>query len=119
MGQSSVQEEEAGRKYDRGQAVSGKPGHTSPRPVYPQPGPGPAPGATLGKGFKKSQTSGQLQVQHSKGSAQSSGYCDFCLGDSNCNKKSMQPEELIACSECGRSGIFMIIQCQHPICYNI
>ena len=35
---------------------------------------------------------------------QSSGYCDFCLGDSNYNKKSLQPEELIACSECGRSG---------------
>lgn len=35
---------------------------------------------------------------------QSSGYCDFCLGDSSYNKKSLQPEELIACSECGRSG---------------
>jgi len=40
--------------------------------------------------------------------AEPSGYCDFCLGDSNYNKKSMQPEELIGCSECGRSG--------HPTC---
>ena len=37
-----------------------------------------------------------------------SGYCDFCLGDSSFNKKSLQPEELIGCSECGRSG--------HPTC---
>ena len=98
VGQSAAQDED--RKYDRG-PVSGKPGHTSPRPVYPQPGPATPPGPTLGKGLKKA---GQLPVQHSKGSAQSSGYCDFCLGDSSCNKKSMQPEELIACSECGRSG---------------
>ena len=41
------------------------------------------------------------------GKTQSSGYCDFCLGDSNYNKKSLQPEELIACSECGRSGRHM------------
>ena len=38
------------------------------------------------------------------GKPQSSGYCDFCLGDSSFNKKSQQPEELIGCSECGRSG---------------
>ncbi len=33
-------------------------------------------------------------------------YCDFCLGDSQLNRKSGQPEDLIACSECGRSGHF-------------
>ena len=38
----------------------------------------------------------------------SSGYCDFCLGDSSYNKKSLQPEELIGCSECGRSGVAKI-----------
>ncbi|XP_033735985.1 LOW QUALITY PROTEIN: zinc finger protein DPF3-like [Pecten maximus] len=35
-------------------------------------------------------------------------YCDFCLGDSLENKKSNQPEELVSCSDCGRSG--------HPTC---
>ena len=40
----------------------------------------------------------------SSGRSQSSGYCDFCLGDASNNKKTNQPEELIACSECGRSG---------------
>lgn len=32
-------------------------------------------------------------------------YCDFCLGDSKINKKTGQPEELVSCSDCGRSGI--------------
>uniref|UniRef100_A0A663E4R5 Double PHD fingers 3 n=1 Tax=Aquila chrysaetos chrysaetos TaxID=223781 RepID=A0A663E4R5_AQUCH len=35
-------------------------------------------------------------------------YCDFCLGGSNMNKKSGRPEELVSCSDCGRSG--------HPTC---
>ncbi|XP_023327298.1 zinc finger protein ubi-d4 [Eurytemora carolleeae] len=35
-------------------------------------------------------------------------YCDFCLGDSALNKKTLTPEELIGCAECGRSG--------HPTC---
>ncbi|XP_069640393.1 zinc finger protein DPF3 isoform X3 [Haliaeetus albicilla] len=30
-------------------------------------------------------------------------YCDFCLGGSNMNKKSGRPEELVSCSDCGRS----------------
>ena len=46
--------------------------------------------------------------KRSSDKTQSSGYCDFCLGDSNYNKKTMQPEELIACSECGRSGNNMV-----------
>lgn len=33
-------------------------------------------------------------------------YCDFCLGDSEENKKSNQPEELVSCSDCGRSGVY-------------
>jgi len=37
-----------------------------------------------------------------------SGYCDFCLGDAEHNKKTFMPEELIGCAECGRSG--------HPTC---
>ncbi|KTG31537.1 hypothetical protein cypCar_00027562 [Cyprinus carpio] len=35
-------------------------------------------------------------------------YCDFCLGDSNMNQKTGQSEELVSCSDCGRSG--------HPSC---
>lgn len=31
-------------------------------------------------------------------------YCDFCLGDSLENKKTRQPEGLVSCSDCGRSG---------------
>ena len=37
-----------------------------------------------------------------------SEYCDFCLGDSNMNKKSGKPEELVSCAECGRSGMKII-----------
>lgn len=31
-------------------------------------------------------------------------YCDFCLGDAQENKKIGQSEELVSCSDCGRSG---------------
>ncbi|KAM7163453.1 zinc finger protein DPF3 isoform 8-T13 [Macrochelys suwanniensis] len=31
-------------------------------------------------------------------------YCDFCLGGSSMNKKSGCPEELVSCSDCGRSA---------------
>lgn len=31
-------------------------------------------------------------------------YCDFCLGDSSLNQKTGQSEELVSCSDCGRSG---------------
>lgn len=37
-----------------------------------------------------------------------SPYCDFCLGDARENKKTNIPEELVSCSDCGRSG--------HPSC---
>ncbi|XP_017065547.1 supporter of activation of yellow protein isoform X2 [Drosophila eugracilis] len=40
--------------------------------------------------------------------AQPSPYCDFCLGDQQENKKTNLPEELVSCSDCGRSG--------HPSC---
>ena len=43
-----------------------------------------------------------------KDRAPSLGYCDFCLGDAAENKKTSQPEELVSCAECGRSG--------HPTC---
>lgn len=38
-----------------------------------------------------------------------SPYCDFCLGDAAENKKSGTPEELVSCSDCGRSGIIQFI----------
>uniref|UniRef100_A0A8B9H268 D4, zinc and double PHD fingers, family 3 n=1 Tax=Astyanax mexicanus TaxID=7994 RepID=A0A8B9H268_ASTMX len=31
-------------------------------------------------------------------------YCDFCLGDSISNRKTGQAEELVSCSDCGRSA---------------
>lgn len=40
--------------------------------------------------------------------AEPSDYCDFCLGGKDNNKKTGTAEELIGCSECGRSG--------HPTC---
>ena len=49
-----------------------------------------------------------------KDRAPSLGYCDFCLGDVNENKKTGKPEELVSCAECGRSGekaFFFIISC--------
>ncbi|XP_051748985.1 zinc finger protein ubi-d4 isoform X2 [Chanodichthys erythropterus] len=42
------------------------------------------------------------------GLALPNNYCDFCLGDSNLNQKTGQSEELVSCSDCGRSG--------HPSC---
>ncbi|XP_029470540.1 zinc finger protein ubi-d4 isoform X7 [Rhinatrema bivittatum] len=42
------------------------------------------------------------------GLALPNNYCDFCLGDSKINKKTGNPEELVSCSDCGRSG--------HPSC---
>ncbi|WAQ95195.1 DPF3-like protein [Mya arenaria] len=42
------------------------------------------------------------------GKVQNSNYCDFCLGDSDENKKTGESEQLVSCSDCGRSG--------HPTC---
>lgn len=39
------------------------------------------------------------------GLALPNNYCDFCLGDSKINKKTSNPEELVSCSDCGRSGM--------------
>ncbi|XP_046989323.1 zinc finger protein ubi-d4 isoform X1 [Schistocerca americana] len=43
-----------------------------------------------------------------KDRAAPSPYCDFCLGDAQENKKTGHSEELVSCSDCGRSG--------HPTC---
>jgi hypothetical protein len=37
-------------------------------------------------------------------------YCDFCLGDAAENKKTNEPEELVSCSECGRSGKWLYVR---------
>ncbi|XP_028658117.1 zinc finger protein ubi-d4 isoform X1 [Erpetoichthys calabaricus] len=54
----------------------------------------------------------RLEEQKSKkgpdGLALPNNYCDFCLGDSKINHKTGQAEELVSCSDCGRSG--------HPSC---
>lgn len=39
-----------------------------------------------------------------KDKALPSPYCDFCLGDARENKKTGGSEELVSCSDCGRSG---------------
>ncbi len=39
-----------------------------------------------------------------KEDAKPSPYCDFCLGDSNCNRKSSKAEKMVSCANCGRSG---------------
>merc|ERR1719273_2308029 len=56
-----------------------------------------------------SQPSGPRKIiVDGKERAAPSGYCDFCLGDQNENKKTQRPEEMVSCAECGRSG--------HPTC---
>jgi len=45
---------------------------------------------------------GVMKEEHNR--ANPSPYCDFCLGDANENKKTGTSEELVSCSDCGRSG---------------
>lgn len=40
-----------------------------------------------------------------KEDAKPSPYCDFCLGDSTCNRKNSKPEKMVSCANCGRSGL--------------
>ncbi|XP_042206612.1 zinc finger protein ubi-d4 B-like isoform X6 [Homarus americanus] len=54
------------------------------------------------------QLSKPPKVMGEKNRAQPSPYCDFCLGDATMNKKTGESEELVSCSDCGRSG--------HPTC---
>lgn len=57
---------------------------------------------------KKGSTSGSKMRTERDTMAHPSPYCDFCLGDAKENKKTNLPEELVSCSDCGRSG--------HPTC---
>lgn len=45
-----------------------------------------------------------LDPMADKPKAAPSPYCDFCLGDSRENKKTGTSEDLVSCSDCGRSG---------------
>lgn len=38
------------------------------------------------------------------GVANPNDYCDFCLGDATKNRKTLLPEELLSCADCGRCG---------------
>lgn len=44
------------------------------------------------------------------GIALPNNYCDFCLGDSKTNHKTGQSEELVSCSDCGRSGALASVE---------
>lgn len=46
-------------------------------------------------------------------------YCDFCLGDQDANRKTGQAEELVSCSDCGRSGESLQHFATGPILCNI
>lgn len=45
-------------------------------------------------------------------------YCDFCLGDQDSNRKTGQAEELVSCSDCGRSGEFPQHMIKGPILWK-
>lgn len=64
-----------------------------------------APVVTVGGAVKKDLKN---KLRADREIATPSTYCDFCLGDQRENKKTNLPEELVSCSDCGRSG--------HPSC---
>ncbi|XP_076230993.1 double PHD fingers d4 isoform X3 [Calliopsis andreniformis] len=77
-----------------------------PLPAVSSPGTAvPSPSATVKT--ERPPTPGTNEKKAGK-SAQPSPYCDFCLGDARENKKTGGSEELVSCSDCGRSG--------HPTC---
>ncbi|XP_065921935.1 zinc finger protein ubi-d4-like [Magallana gigas] len=51
---------------------------------------------------RTAEKSGRLGMDKQDISA--NNYCGFCLGDLEENKKTNQPEELVSCSDCSRSG---------------
>jgi len=106
------------RHHPVGPPVSLPPGPPHLPPGYPHPGPHPGMGGPHHPpGYPPHHRPEQLlhhQPQQQQPppppvrKAEPSGYCDFCLGDADNNKKTGEPEELIGCAECGRSG--------HPTC---
>lgn len=49
-----------------------------------------------------------LDQKSKDGRATPNKYCDFCLGDSEENRKTKSAERMVSCSDCGRSA--------HPTC---
>ncbi|XP_039273378.1 zinc finger protein ubi-d4-like [Styela clava] len=62
-------------------------------------------GSNVGDDFEDEE---RLTRSKKKKQTVNSAYCDFCLGDADENKKTGESEELVSCSDCGRSG--------HPTC---
>ncbi|NXM23501.1 REQU protein, partial [Oxyruncus cristatus] len=84
---------------------------TSFRPSQNSPSPGSRGSTPVGAGISAlipGSSPGFPAKKGPDGLALPNNYCDFCLGDSKINKKTGQPEELVSCSDCGRSG--------HPSC---
>lgn len=53
-----------------------------------------------------------------KEDAKPSPYCDFCLGDSTCNRKSSKMEKMVSCANCGRSGMLLFGDLQLYIAFS-
>lgn len=64
----------------------------------------PMPVLVPEKKIKLPSESNSSDATPSKDKAAPSPYCDFCLGDARENKKTGGSEELVSCSDCGRSG---------------
>lgn len=60
------------------------------------------------KDTKDTTSSSASKAGNERNKATPSTYCDFCLGDSRENRKTNIAEDLVSCSDCGRSG--------HPSC---
>ncbi|XP_018895664.1 zinc finger protein ubi-d4 B isoform X2 [Bemisia tabaci] len=114
---------QAGISAEQGPGTpAASPSGSSAKKRHPSSTPSPSSGGvddSSQKGFPEEETDGKtnsakdpdaLPVLKMDGreKAAPSPYCDFCLGDAVANKKSGQPEELVSCSDCGRSG--------HPTC---
>jgi len=92
-----------------GRSSGRRPGMYQDHPPMGYGGPPPPGGVPMPMtGPSQSATSGGPPGQDKKKEVKPSEYCDFCLGDSNENKKTGKPELLVSCAECGRSG--------HPTC---
>ncbi|XP_063981761.1 zinc finger protein DPF3 isoform X5 [Diachasmimorpha longicaudata] len=81
---------------------------TSPGPMRPDVGIATGLTGNLGGNPMGPTVGGQTIDKKTGKTPQPSPYCDFCLGDARENKKTGGSEELVSCSDCGRSG--------HPTC---
>ncbi|GIX98032.1 zinc finger protein ubi-d4 [Caerostris darwini] len=90
--------------------VAPPPPNPAPPPCNPPPPPPHAMQPSMSSWPGPSSEDGPLTPRPTseKGTTLPSTYCDFCLGDSIENKKTRMPEELVSCSDCGRSA--------HPTC---